>query len=83
MAKVEINIPDGQVNRVKNALIGLFPIPTVTNEETGEETPEFTENQWAKEKIRRWIVQQVHRYEERMSIQMAREGVLSDDDIAG
>ncbi len=82
MAQVTFTIPDDQVDRVKEAIIGLFPIPTVIDEETEETIPEFTPAEWLKEKIRRWIIQQVHRYEEVQAVKTAKESVIIDDDLA-
>lgn len=58
-------IDNEKVSRVIDTMNWLFPIPQIN---TGtEEEPiwenEFTENQWAKEAIRRWIIKQVKRYE--------------------
>jgi len=74
MAIVTFTIPDDKIDRVKTALIGLYPIPT---DEEG--TPEFTENQWIKEKMMRWVKQQVSRWEEAEAKRML--STLSTDDI--
>lgn len=64
MATISFTIPNEQIDRVRTALKGLYPIPTTTDEETGETTPDFTDAQWGKECIRRWVIKQVKRYEE-------------------
>ena len=59
MAKINLEIPDGKVSRVKDAMKGLFPIP-----KDGEGTPLFTEGQWVKESIRNFIKNSVARWEQ-------------------
>ena len=55
---VQFDIPDEQVSRVTAALKFFFPIP---EDESGD--PLFTDNQWAKESLRRYVVEQVNRHE--------------------
>jgi len=81
MAELILNIPNEQVDRVKNAIIGLYPIPTTINEETGESIPEFNENVWIKEKVRRWIIQQVRRWEELEAIKNAKKEISEDNEL--
>jgi len=64
MANINFTIPDDKISRIVTAMKGLYPIPV--DEETGE--PQFTDNQWAKESVRRWIRDQVARYEQREAI---------------
>ena len=47
-------IPNEKVQRIVNAMKEIFPIP---------ETEVWTDNEWAKECIRKWIINQVARYE--------------------
>ncbi len=63
---ITLTIPDNQVSRIVDAMTGLFPIPQDT-----EGVKEFTDSQWAKEKVRRWIIEQVKRWEN----YVAREAV--------
>lgn len=58
--EIKFNISDDKVERVKEAMKGLYPIPV--NPDT--QKPLFTDNTWAKEVIRRFIVQQVARWEQ-------------------
>lgn len=58
--EITFRISDEKVQRVVDAMKGLYPIPI--DFETME--PLFTDNQWAREKIRRWIRDQVARYEQ-------------------
>jgi hypothetical protein len=74
---VTITIPDAKVQRVVDAMKGLYPIPL---DENGD--PLFTDNQWSKEVLRRWIVAQVRRYEARVAMDEAAAAVQPDDTIA-
>ena len=60
MAQLVLNIPDDKINRLLDALEGLFPIPM--DSETGEQL--FTRNQWGKECVRRWLVRQDARWQQ-------------------
>ncbi len=51
---------------------------TFTDDE-GVITNDFTDNQWAKESVRRWVVKQVSRYETMVAKNAAN--VASEDDI--
>ena len=67
MAQIIFNIENGKIERIKAALKGLYPILKV-NTGTEEEPimePEFTDSQWAKEVTRRWIRDQVARWEQK------------------
>jgi hypothetical protein len=61
--EIKFTIPDDKVSRVVNAICGLYPIPTETNPETKIITPLFTANQWAREVIKNWIINQVAKFE--------------------
>lgn len=66
MAQIVFNIDNGKIERVKDAMAGLFPIPMIPDpEHPGEQIPQFTKTQWAKECVRLWIVKQVARYEQK------------------
>ncbi len=76
-----LTVPEAKVQRFIDATKFLFPIPQIN---TG--TPqapvmenEFTDNQWSKEAWRRYIIDQVQRYE----IYQAKEAVdvSSDDEL--
>ena len=57
---------------------GLYPISTTTDI-NGVTTNDFTDNQWAKEAVRRWVVKQVSRYETMVAKNAAN--VDPEDDI--
>lgn len=59
MANITITIPDGQVQRVLDAISGINPIPR--DPVTGN--PLFTKGQWAREWLKRIIRKTVARYE--------------------
>lgn len=75
--QIIFTIPDEKVTRVVDAICGLFPIPTDTNG-----NPLFTPAQWAKEKIRRFIIDIVFRYEQKKAKDEAGNLITRDDTLA-
>ena len=75
MATVTFTISAANLTRVKAAMKELYPIPV---DEDGD--PEFTDNEWAKEAVRRLIRRDVARYEQKTG----RDAVVysEDDGIA-
>jgi len=69
-------ISEEKVQRVVGAIKGLFPVPT-----DGDGNPLFTDGQWAKEKIRRSIIEIVHRYESKKAQEAAKTLVQEDDSL--
>ena len=61
MAQITFTIADAKIDRIKNALAGLYPIPMTDDIPP---VPQFTKTQWAKECVRRWIIKQVARWEQ-------------------
>lgn len=59
MATITFTIENSKLQKVINAMKRLSPIPV-----DGNGVPLFTDSQWAKESVRRWIISQVKRYEE-------------------
>jgi len=74
--QITFTISEEKVSRIINAMGGLFPIPL---DEKGN--PLFTESQWAKEKLRRLIIDLVHRYESRKAQNEARALIEKDDSL--
>ena len=75
MAQINFTIPDEKVQKIIDTMKWLFPVPQV--EEDGEMVNEFTDAEWAKEALRRWIVFQVNRKE----VYDAKEAIdISKDD---
>ncbi len=72
--KITFTIPDAKVQRIIDTMKGLYPIPMIpdpnfVSDPTHPEieaplVPQFTGNQWAKECVRRWIRDQVARWEQ-------------------
>ena len=75
---ISFTVPSEHVSRIVDAEKGLYPIPTTTDEE-GVTTNDFTDNQWAKESLRRLVVRDVRRWENKVAREAA--GVESDDSI--
>lgn len=81
MATITLTIPDNKLSRIVDMFKGKFQIPKVN---TGTpESPvwenEFTDNQWAKEKLRRTVIQWVHSYEKDEAEKEL--GILKDDSL--
>jgi len=73
MAQITFTIPDAKLPLVVSAIKRRWAVPT---DSSG--TPLFTDNQWAKEAIRRFIIDTVHSHEEFIAI----ASVTPDDTIA-
>ena len=72
MATITLTIPDEKLQRIIDATKFFNPIPLDENEE-----PEFTDNQWAKEILRREIIRKVQRHE---NYQAKKEVSIQADD---
>ena len=68
MATVTITIDDAKLSRVTDALKGLYAIPVYPEGHESAGEPEFTDNQWAKEVTRRFIIRSVARWEQKTAI---------------
>jgi len=70
MPRISFDITDEKLKKFETAMAGLYPIPSVNNgtEEEPDMRPKFTDSQWAKECLRRWVVRQVARYEQKTAI---------------
>jgi hypothetical protein len=73
MAQITFTIPDAKLPRVVAAIKNEWQIPKDANGD-----PLFTDNQWAKEAIRRYIVALVKKYEGFVAL----DAVAADDTIA-
>jgi len=91
-AEITFTIDNAKLQRIADALKGLFPIPQIPDpnwvnpnpEWPGSVAPlinEFTDNQWAKEVVRRWIISQVRRYEAMVAAEAAKANVVIDDSL--
>ena len=72
-ATITFTIPDNKISDVADTMKWLFPIPQIPNpafidyEQTPDEPltiNEFTDNEWAKEAVRRWLIAQVKRHKD-------------------
>ena len=80
MAQINFTIPDAKLQRIVDAMKGLYPIPWIPDPQDPEtEIPEFTDNQWAKEALRRLVVRSVSRWETKVAKDAA--AVSLDDGI--
>ena len=75
---IVFKVPTAQLPRISDAMKGLYPIPIIN---TGTDLnpvwePEFTDNAWSKECIRRWVKRQVARWEQKI----ARDSILYTED---
>lgn len=91
MPEIKFTVTDERFNRIANALAGLNPIPEIeleVTEKTGRGKtkkttvykPEFTKKAWAKECVRRWIIKQVQRWEQKVEMEKAKK-VSADDKL--
>jgi hypothetical protein len=93
MATITFNIPTDNLSRVVNAIKGLYPIPKIADPnwiELEQDNPEYTEqpmineftdNAWAKERVRRFMKDTVKRFEQRTAIDSAKDSVSVEDDL--
>lgn len=71
MVIIKFNVDDSKIANIIEAMVGLYPIPYI------DEVPQFTEAQWAKECIRRWVIKQVARYNQLRAI---KDCTYAEDD---
>ena len=74
--QITFNIPTEKVTRVVDAINGLYLVPF---DDQGQ--PLFTENEWAKERLRRFVVETVLRFERREATNAAEAAIVWDDDL--
>ncbi len=70
------NIPDAKVPRIVEAINAVFPVPR-----DGNGNPLYTESQWAKKKIGRYIVNLVYQYELKKAREEAGASVEKDNEL--
>ena len=70
MAIITFTIPDDKLDRVKDGLLHQYP----NNERDANGDPKYTDTQWLKERIRRFIVESV-----KLGEQKALHDVLLDE----
>lgn len=87
MAAINFSVPAEALPRIMAAMAGLYPVPTIPDPEwedpgDGSEAPmvpEFSGGQWAKEAMRRLVIRDVRRWEQKVA-SAAAAGAISDDD---
>ena len=70
MANIKYNIPNEELVRITNAFVNLFP-----------KSEGYDDKEWTDEVIRRFIVDNVYKYELKCAIDEARSGITKPDDI--
>jgi len=71
--QITFTIPDDKFQRVVDAINGVYLMPA----ELAGTTPQ----QWAKERMRRFVIATVFRYEQGIAMDQVRKNVLPDDGI--
>jgi hypothetical protein len=70
MSQITFTVNNGNIQNIIDALKWYSPIPVIKNPayvvggQEPEYIPQFTDSQWAKEAIRRWVVGIVKRHKE-------------------
>ena len=94
MAQFSIEIPDGEINRVVDAMCAIYGRPdSVDNPSFDDSIPEGelnprvidnpeTRGQFANRKVREFLMENVHAHEVRLAAAAAREGVQVDFTIS-
>ncbi len=83
MVDVTLSIPDGNVAEVIETIVWLQAIPQIpdpnwVNPEDGTSAPlvdKYTGAQWAREFIRRWLIENIKNKRQSLAMQAAREAV--------
>lgn len=70
--QIIFDISENQKSRVIDAVKGIWPVPLSS---TGE--PLYSDGAWAKERVRRMIINIVHTYETKMAV----DQVIKDDSL--
>jgi len=78
MPNITINIPAQHVNRVLDAIKGLYPIP---DDEDGN--PTYNNAAWAKKTLEDHLRSIVKRWEQRSAMDTAKRNVVVPDTVVG
>ena len=71
MATISFEIPNDQLDRVKEGLLEVYP----------NASPSLTDNEWLKERIRRFIVDSVKQGESMIAQRLALEAIAETDSL--
>ncbi len=74
--EIKFTVTTENLARIKAATKGLFSIPETCDDEKVC-TPDFTDTQWVKEVLRRYVVHNVHRWEQ---TEARRQNDVAKDD---
>ncbi len=61
--QITFTIPSNKIDRITEAFVSLYPIPKIPDQD-GNMVNEFSDNEWAKECIRQYTIDQVKRWED-------------------
>ena len=68
MAIITITIPPGKQALVRDTFAAMHPIPVHPEGHAQEGQPQFTENQWIKESMLRYLHARVHEHKRKKAI---------------
>jgi len=77
MATITFNIDDTKLARVRDGVLVVYP----NNEKDPDDNPLYTDNQWLREIIRRFVAQTVRRGEAALAQQAANAGLTETDSL--
>ena len=80
--QITFTVPDAQINRIIDTMKNLYAIPQIPIDplDPGKGFKnQFTDAQWGKECIRRWVIEQVQKWEQQKA--MSAVSVNQDDSI--
>ncbi len=77
MATITFTIDDAKLQRVKDGVLEVYP----NDEKDENDDPIYTDNEWLKELVRRFIVQSVKRGESKKAQEAARAALLEADSL--
>lgn len=74
--QITFTISEAKKHRIINAITGLYAVPI-----DADGDPLFTPGQWAKEHLRRYIIELVYSYDRREAKQIALGPINREDDL--
>lgn len=84
---MQLNIPPEKQQRILDAMKGVYPIPTIPdpsfsgNPANAPRIPKFTDEEWARHVIIRYIKEDVYRWEVSQASKIASDSIALDDDL--
>jgi hypothetical protein len=77
MANITFTIADNKLQRVREGMLEVFP----NTERDENDDPRYTDNEWLKEKIRRFVVHNVKRGESAIAQDAAKQALEETDSL--